>query len=130
VILFLTLLHFLAMVVKINWTWSVAWYDIVDYFGKHRAAATMRFIAAETKPFYLPSVLIYWGTFRFTNDDPGPLWLNAIFIAVDLTMWLFFRNHNPDDDDRWKRRRKKVSESIKKVGARLVIVPVPTPTTN
>jgi hypothetical protein len=127
---FLVVAHFLAMMVKINWTWSVAWYEVADILGKHRAAATMRFMAAEFKPFYLPAVFVYWGTFRFTNDDPGPLWLNFLFALLDLAMWFIFRNHNPDDDDRWKRRRKRAADEVRKVGARLVIVPTPVPTTN
>lgn len=126
-IVFLTLVHVFAMIVKITWTWSVAWHDIADLFGKRTFAATLRLLAAETKPFYLPAVLVYWGTYRFTNDNPGPLWLSALFIALDLTMWFMFRNHNPDDDDRWKRRRKRAVESVKKIGARLVVVPVPSP---
>lgn len=129
-IAFLIVLHFLAMAVKVQWTWSVSFYDIADILGKHRAAATMRFIAAEFKPFYLPAVFTYWGTYRMTNDHPGPLWLNFLFAMLDLAMWFFFRNRNPDDDDRWKRRRKRASESIKKVGSRLVIVPAPAPATN
>jgi Ser/Thr protein kinase RdoA (MazF antagonist) len=124
-ILTLTLLHFLAMVIKINWSWSVAWYDMADLLHKHRAAATMRFIAAETKPFYLPAVAVYWGTYPLTSEDLPPLWVMALCVAIDLTLWVFFRNRNPDDDDRWERRRKRASESIKRVGARLVVVPAP-----
>ena len=124
------MLHTVAMVVKINWAWSVSWYQLADHFGKHQLAATLRFIAAETKPFYLPAVFVYWATSPFVHDKPSPLWLTGLVVGLDLALWFYFRNHNPDDDDRWKRRRKRAAESIKKVGARLVVVPAPAPTTN
>jgi hypothetical protein len=40
-------------------------------------------------------------------------------ILVVWSIWVWHRN----DDDRWKRRRKKLVEKVKRVGSRLVTVP-------
>lgn len=42
---------------------------------------------------------------------------------MNLLAWLVYRNL-PDDDDRWKKRRKKLSEQVSVVGGRLQVVPV------
>lgn len=69
----------------------------------------------------------------------GTFWPSFIIITVDrvrhggLTPWsgiqivaAYFCWHFLKDigDDRWKRRRRKLSERVSRVGARLVVVPV------
>jgi hypothetical protein len=49
------------------------------------------------------------------------VWLRFLVYAINFLVWRAFRD--VDDDDRWKRRRRKATESIKRIGARLIITP-------
>jgi hypothetical protein len=43
-------------------------------------------------------------------------------ISIATVAWWITRNW-PSDDDRWKRRRKKLTEAVKQKAGRLVVVP-------
>lgn len=90
---------------------------------KHRIADFLRTIRAELQPFYLPTVavLLVLDTMSGEINDP---WI-ALNNAARFVLWVLYRNLD-DDDDRWKRRRAKVKEKIKRVGSRLVVVPAGT----
>lgn len=78
-----------------------------------------RAIWAELKPFYLPA----YGYWLITNVLQGQvLGVRLITLVCGLLNWYFYRNL--DDDDRWKRRKARAVEKIKRMGGRLVAVPV------
>jgi len=74
---------------------------------------------SELLPFYLPAVLV--GT-AFDLHHHESLWF-MFFRACELFNWFVLKDLN-DDDDRWKRRKKKAVETIEKVGGRLKVVAV------
>lgn len=59
---------------------------------------------------------------QFNRGQAHPMWLNFLWLAVQLFVWRSLRD--VDDDDRWKRRRRKATEAIQRVGARLIITPI------
>lgn len=58
---------------------------------------------------------------QFNRGQAHLMWLNFLWLAVQLFVWRSLRD--VDDDDRWKRRRRKATEAVKRVGARLIITP-------
>lgn len=78
-----------------------------------------RFIWAELRPFYLPAVVLT--IVGKVMDAPLSGW-DLLNIASAVWVWWLLKDVS-DKDDRWKRRRKKAAEAIKRVGSRLVVVP-------
>ena len=73
---------------------------------------------AELRPLYLPAVAILVTHDVMTGNMLG--W-RAFVDACHIINWFYFRN--VDEDDRWKRRRRKLAEKIEQRGGRLVAVP-------
>ena len=104
-----TLVYFCVLTI---WAWA----PVAGLFGAHR----LRWVQAvrhEAHPFIPILTLINlaldtWGV------SPVSSWLNYLSAAWVLVSWVTA----PDDDDRWKRRRKKLSARIARRGARLAIV--------
>jgi hypothetical protein len=55
-------------------------------------------------------------------------WWDYVFGPINLLLWWDIWKHD-DHDDRWKKRRKKALAKVKQVAGRLVVVPIPHPTT-
>lgn len=87
----------------------------------HPALEPLRFMFCELKPFYLPALAAYPMLLVLHGGRPTSLW-DAMFIGFAVINWFSYRNDD-DDDDRWKRRLRKVAERIERSGARLVVVP-------
>lgn len=102
-------------------TWIVNGVILMMGNGHQRPewVAVNRWIWAELRLFYLPAVAIVIGSLVLRGEVLG--W-NTLVIFCDLMNWFMLKNL--DDDDRWKRRRKKLSEKVARVGGRLVAVPV------
>lgn len=109
----------IASTISVAWSWS----SYMLYLAKSRAPerfermTVLRRIAAELRPFFLPAA-----TFVLVHDlFTGPAWA-CVFDAIALSGWWVLKD--VDDDDRWKRRRKKVAEKVKALASgRLVAVP-------
>jgi hypothetical protein len=80
-----------------------------------------RTIRAELKPFALWLLLAEYAPIIAAD---ATLW-NLLGLGFQLSLWLFYRRG--DDDDLWKRRRKKLADKVAEVGGRLVLVPVTSP---
>lgn len=109
---------YLASVVTAMWSWSGLALSLCKDFGWRRPAAA-RWLWAELRPLYLPSVLLLIGNDAMHGEIVG--W-NALWAALCLVNWWFLKD--VDEDDRWKRRRRKVAEKVARMGSRLVVVPV------
>lgn len=79
-----------------------------------------RTIYFELRPFYLPAAAIRGGYLLAAGR--GPLWATWVGIGLDLLAWLVYRGVG-GDDDRWKRRWRKVGQAIQRLGSRLIVVP-------
>lgn len=74
----------------------------------------------EVRPFYL-FLLLFDVVITALFQPSVPVWLNALSLLVGLFCWRIYRDI--DDDDRWKRRKKKLADKVKAIGTRLVVVP-------
>lgn len=72
-------------------------------------------LGAELRPFILPAILAQY----LTLATGLPLWLAALAPTTELIIW-FPARHLPDDD-RWRRRRRRVGDRIRQLVARLVV---------
>lgn len=91
-------------------------------FTSYDPPPALRTIRMELKPFSLALLLADY--LPGIATDPGP-W-RYIGFALGLWCWHFYR-HDKDDDDRWKRRKRKLAQKAAEVGGRLVLVPAGSP---
>jgi len=73
---------------------------------------------AELKPFYLPAIMFMMAKEIGTHTTN---WFSPIDYACAIILYHLLKN--VDEDDRWKKRRKKLTEKVKAFGGRLVVVP-------
>jgi hypothetical protein len=110
----------LATVIYVSWALSAAVLILAKWMGRRPAAAVHLF--HELKPFVVPVRIV---GFVFDSilrtDQPG--WL-VFGLVVDLGFWWLVRRDG-DDDDRWKRRGRRLSERVAQIGARLTVEPAP-----
>lgn len=80
-------------------------------------------IAAELRPFVVPSIVFHIVAHILEGrymEQWG--WFLAIMDALMFLIWHFYKDVG--DDDRWKKRRRKVAEKVKSLSnGRLVVVP-------
>ncbi len=82
-------------------------------------SALARKLFFELRPFFPTTRTAYWILLMVD----GPLkWWNYIFMGLDVVCWFVLKNRQ-DDDDRWNRRKKKVTEKVKALGGKLTVVP-------
>jgi hypothetical protein len=74
----------------------------------------------ELKPIALPS-LVLMSALDFPTGDGG--FMSGVAFGLNLMLWWAYRD-DPDDDDRWKRRREQLAAKVAEVGGRLQVVPV------
>ena len=82
--------------------------------------AVPRLVLSELRPLYLPAALL------LIADDSlrGNLFHTWTLVGDACSIWNWFL-FKDEGDDRWKRRRKKVTEKVKALASgRLVAVPV------
>ena len=84
-----------------------------------RSVRAMRWIFHEVKPLFRAIAVIRCVVFCIPLT---PLdFINALILIQDF--WYYERFKNADDDDRWKRRKRKVLEKIEIVNGHLAITP-------
>lgn len=108
----------LANCVHIAWTYSGIIIFICKQIAIWSPPPVVRWVFHETRPFYLPAVGIETIHTALTEKILG--W-NVLWISVAIAAWWIYKDL--DEDDRWKRRRKKVSEKVSRIGSRLIVVP-------
>jgi hypothetical protein len=80
----------------------------------------LRELRAELRPFYLPAAGIVLAV-HIGNGEIGDWW-TAFNDSCRFGLWFMYKDFD-NDDDRWKRRKARLTEKIQRVGARLVVVP-------
>ncbi len=104
----------------IVWNIGVLWLMLGDLLRLDRLSRIGRDIYHELK---WPTGVAVFGraVLQLLVED-----FSSVAFFMNLLNWVaqmwFFRN---DKDDRWKRRRGKVAETIRRVGSRLVVAPRP-----
>ncbi len=81
----------------------------------------MQWFRVESWPF-MPVVYIVWYLARAMRDNEGFQPTLALWLCFNVYFW--WRDKDDRDEDRWKRRRKKIRETLARVGTRLVPVAV------
>jgi hypothetical protein len=100
------------------WIFSVCFRDIARLTkpsANVRVAAT---IAAELKPFAIVALVVAHIANVALSGDPFN-WVRNFFFILNVIVW--FRDKG--DDDRWKRRRKRLSEKVTVTNGQLKVVP-------
>lgn len=106
---------------SIIWSWvaSAIFIEISKKFlgYVHR---TIKNIYLEIKPFYLSVVIVYITSLSVQGKmlNGWNIWSSFIW----LVCWWVYKNVL-DDDNRWKKRKKKVLDKVRRLGSRLVVVP-------
>lgn len=81
----------------------------------------IRTIFHELRPFYLPAAL-FGNLAPVVAQHQRVTVLTAVFFACSIYCWFAYKDVDKDDDDRWKRRRRKVAERVEAAGGRLTVV--------
>lgn len=83
------------------------------------ALRVARWIFHELKPFYLFMAITRFGIHCL--DLRPELWIHAAIFGMDLFNYHRYKNY--DDDDRWKRRRRKILDKITITDGKLAVIP-------
>lgn len=106
-------LVFYAFVIS---SWLIAGTGGRDFF---------RNVYHECKPFYWPAVIVMIAGDVYPHSFITYV-LNWVHWLNLVTFWIaWIACKDVDDDDRWKRRRRKLAEAVKSIGSKLVVVPAP-----
>lgn len=108
----------LAVCVHTVWVYTGIIILVSVHIVKIRIPSAIRWLFHELKPFYLPAVGVEIIDSALHGEVHG--W-NIIWLTIAIATWWFYKDL--DEDDRWKKRRKKLSEKISRVGSKLVVVP-------
>jgi hypothetical protein len=100
------------------WALSGMALSMAKMFGK-RPPSSARAVFHELKPFYLPAVVVAYITGCLYAGDVIDGRRIGVF-AIQLFSWWGYKGE--DDDDRWKRRAKKVADRVKVTGGKLAVV--------
>lgn len=79
----------------------------------------------EIRPFYLTLVAVHYCAEVVADGHVVNVWAGVGF-GIQILNWFLFRNSG-GDDDRWKRRGRRVAEKVTQVGSRLTVVPAGAP---
>jgi hypothetical protein len=111
-------------------TWVAA--GVACLFGdllgwSDRFMTLARGVLAELRPFYLPSLAFWVGhdlAVAVRQDDAAAVAHALVLLGCGLVAWFAFRNLG--GGDRWKRRRRRAAERVRRAGARLTVAPAPS----
>jgi len=100
------------------YAWLVFVFVTARALGLEHRFPIFKTLILELKPLYWLMLPCY--TYHVMNADQ-PAWVKTVNLAGALaTVWIVNRI---DDDDRWKKRRKKLLEKVSQVAGRLVVTP-------
>lgn len=74
----------------------------------------------ELQPFYIPALVSR--TFFDAIWNNGSIIWQGLNVVFGILAWYVYKNM--DDDDRWKKRMKKLGDKVKSLGHKLVVVEV------
>lgn len=111
-------LYRVADAVTTIWTVTGVLVFLGQYFRGLRSSFAST-VWAELRPFYLPAWVL-WAAAGIATGHNHPS--DLIAYGFGLVNWIVYRDIG-DDDDRWRRRRKRLVEKIAQHGGKLVVVP-------
>jgi hypothetical protein len=118
----MTLYHWIGAVnAMCLWVWAFVICTITLMNG--RDTGWVRDIRSEFFPFRWYVTAVYVFTDQVLAAHDGRSWWVMAPLYVGMITWCLLMKN--DDDDRWKRRRKRLSERVQAVGGKLVVAPSP-----
>lgn len=112
------LAHALSLAVIGGWIWSGTFLHLARFVGR-TGGPSLKAVFHELKPFYWPAICVQAVTDAFMT---GVGWDDLLVVGIWAGCWWAMRNDG-DDDDRWRKRRKKLAERVSIVAGRLAVVP-------
>lgn len=123
------ILNYVSEWLMVIWAWSAVILQSIKRFRPDASGIMMKIIWVgyhELKSFYLPAVVTNAVTDIILRPHVFIVW-RVVGIGAQVLVWYMWRNM--DDDDRWKRRGKKIADIVKRAGSRLIVTaPRPTET--
>jgi hypothetical protein len=89
--------------------------------GETVLTTVARTIWAEGRPFYLPAVVA--DAVLDAVEATTLLGQASAIVGLVVGMFCWYVFKDIDDDDRWRRRKRKVANRVAQVGARLQVAP-------
>jgi hypothetical protein len=112
----LLLIFCAASLVPVCWNLASAAILAAQIFGREPSELA-RTVRAELRPFYWPAIVAYTALAITAGMSPVKV---GFLVGIWTLTWF---TENSDDDDRWKRRRKKLAERVSVAAGRLQVVP-------
>lgn len=117
--IWLELGRYLSDLVVTTWLISLIITDMAQFRGRE-PADWVRAVRAEVRPFVPFAALTELFCMLIIRQSLfEDIWATLMCVFA-LVLWVYRKD---DDDDRWKRRRDKVTGKIKNLGHKLVAVP-------
>jgi hypothetical protein len=114
------LLLWLVTLVPIMWNFAGLMVLLAKVRGRE-ASDLVRALYGELRPFYWPAVAVWAGLHVWAGSPLAMVGGTTVMWALG---WFAGRG---DDDDRWKRRRRKLGDRIRATAAGLKVVPAGAP---
>lgn len=114
-------INWLCFCFEFAWCMSAIAINISRKFAGGHYHKWLGFIFSEIKPFYLTIVIINIAILSMSGEllrHPYSIWESFVWLCC----WWVYKD-TIDDDDRWKKRKKKVLDKVKRLGSKLVVVP-------
>lgn len=118
----INLIMLTSWAVSMIWLISVLMLFVLVVTRPDRQYGALRRVVLETRPFAIPCKVALIVIIQVS----GPGWEGWTWpiLGLDLLMAIIFRNFpGDDDDDPWKRRKRKAADKVREVAGRLTIVP-------
>lgn len=87
-----------------------------DVNDDNKAFIIVREIHNELKPFVLPAIVV------IAIFQDGPMSARIINTVFNIAFWWAYKDLD-NDDDRWKKRKRKLKDKVQVSGSKLVVVP-------
>jgi hypothetical protein len=107
-----------ALHIAVVLIWTLGFPPMLNWVIPARFRACLSNLGAEIHPF-IPYILVIDLAVDVWGETLLEGWPAYLFKAMAFMIWLTERN----DDDRWKRRRRKLRARLERAGARLIVVP-------
>lgn len=118
----LMMISWIMFVLKMSWYVAAITLALTKRNGVGGELRLARFVFHELKPFFWVIVIVDLVCDLSSSATPLMIAANGFVLVMDYFNWRFYKDID-NDDDRWKRRKKKLADKVKALNGRLVLVP-------
>lgn len=109
----------IGWVLHVTWAYAYVARSALRGLGRDARIASRLFF--EIRPFVPACITARYVSYAITDGVENAGW-RALFLALDVVVYLIARREK-DDDDRWKKRLEAMGDKVSDLGHRLVVVP-------